>query len=313
VLYNYSMQNVPLKNYSTSRIGGGAKYFEIAQNANDLIRFAKVAIAQNLPYFILGSGSNILFGDHGFPGLIIKNENKGISLQGLSLQVQSGTLFNELVKFTVKNGFSGMQNMIGIPGTLGGAIVGNSGAYGQYIADHISKVVCFDPSASPFTTGIITLDKKGCQFSYRDSIFKKGKYIILNTHFNFPKGKAEDLQKEMDETLAKRQENYSFTAPCPGSFFKNVLVEKVDKKFLPLIPKKIIRNGKIPAGYLLEQVGACGKRIKDVQVSKHANIFVNLGKGRTIDYLELSEMLAKKVKDGFGIELEREVQIVGNC
>ncbi len=299
-------RDVNLSDLTTVGIGGPAKYFYIAKSAEKLIEAITFAKSKNLKYFVIGGGSNVLFADIGFDGLVIKNEVKGIvGFKGI-FKVGTGVKLDQLVKLTVKQNCSGLQKLAGIPGTVGGAVFGNAGAYGQTISDYLTKVSVFDSE----TEKVIVLPKSKCQFAYRDSIFKKNHFLILEVNFKFLTSQ-ELAPKEMEEILKDRKGKNFWQYKSPGSFFKNVLAKDLPEKTLKLIPKDKINHGKIPAGYLLEQVNAKGMQEGKVKVSdNHANLIVNLGSGTYSDYLKLTNKLQAKVKDKFGIKLEPEVQII---
>ncbi|MEK9178771.1 MAG: UDP-N-acetylenolpyruvoylglucosamine reductase, partial [Patescibacteria group bacterium] len=154
--------------------------------------------------------------------------------------------------------------------------------------------------------------KDECNFSYRDSDFKKNKYVLLEAEFRLDKGDTEALKKEVNETLTIRLKKYKPGIACPGSFFKNVQVKDLSRQQLEKIPKEKIVYEKIPAGYLLEEVGAKGAKKGEIEIAAfHANLFMNKGKGTSQDFFALSQEFRQKVKEKFGIELESEVQLIG--
>ncbi|MFH0937328.1 MAG: UDP-N-acetylmuramate dehydrogenase [Candidatus Daviesbacteria bacterium] len=307
-------ENIPLAPLTTFKIGGPAKYFCKAQTQKDILEGLKFAKEKSLLVFILGGGSNLLISDEGFPGLVIKNEAHNIVLQGQALQAESGARLANLISFAIQNEMAGLEKLVGIPGTVGGAVSGNAGAYGQGADDYVSKVLIFDPAQEK----ILTLSKEDCQFSYRSSIFKSKPYIILEATFELPKGNREDLKAAVQKILADRGSKSFYFYPSPGSFFKNIPLEKVPEESFKLIPKEKITFNKIAAGYLLEMVGAKGQKVGDVQVLEtHANFIVNLGdglpagrQGKASDVIKLASDLVSKVKEKYGIKLEPEVQFV---
>src|SRR3989338_11626749 len=187
--------NFPLSSITTLGIGGPASQLITITSENELQDILSQLPTTNyqLP-LIIGGGSNLLVSDDGYPGTIIKNEIKGIQINGNNLVVNSGTTLQDLVDFSIKQGLSGLQKMTGIPGTVGGAIYGNAGAYGQTISDHLVDVTVYDGQ------DIVTLSKDQCEFNYRDSGFKRNKYTILEVTFQLEKS-AENLQKQADEVL----------------------------------------------------------------------------------------------------------------
>lgn len=303
-------EDISLAQFTTLGIGGPAKFFTTVKSKDELIQAIQFVRAKNLPYLVIGSGSNLLISDEGFDGLIIKNELTSITLasQGpafCAYQAQSGTSLWNLVQFTLKNGLSGLQKLSGIPGTLGGAVYGNAGAYGQSISDHLTKVLCLDPKSDE----LVTLSKDECNFNYRDSNFKKNGLIILEVYFELEPANPEVLKQESQDTLEQRRKYDGLR--CPGSFFKNIPVEIIPNESLRLIPEDKINHGKIPVGYLLESIGAKGQKSGDVEVSDfHANIIINKGQGKAEDFYKLVSDFSKKVKEKFGINLEPEVQLI---
>lgn len=297
--------DVPLRNYTTLKIGGPVKGLIIAQSRAELVQSVKLAHEENTPFFIIGSGSNLLAADEGADCLIIKDAVSGIVWDNSVLKVQSGTLLQELVNFSIQKGLGGLEKLSGIPGTVGGAIFGNAGAYGQSISDHLTSVVAFDGQK------VLTFPKASCGFSYRHSFFKNNHLVILEIHFKLPLQNSQKLSEQSQKILQQRLVKYPQSLLCPGSFFKNVLVEEITPEILKLIPQEKIIFGKVPAGYLLESIGALGIKQGEIQVSpNHANLLVNLGQGKASDFYQLAKVLASKVKEKYGIKLEPEVQLL---
>lgn len=301
--------NIPLAPLTTFKIGGPAKFFYRVSSAKEIKEALKFAQEKNLPYFILGGGSNLLIADEGFPGLVIKNEMSDIFLasKGEALRAYSGTKLQELVDFTISHGLFGMHKLTGIYGTVGGAIFGNTGAYGQTISDYLIKVAALDPK----TGEVIELNKDQCGFDYRDSEFKRNHLIILEVYFQLPKGDIKALQTEAQELLKQRVAKLPFTLKCPGSFFKNIPVKDIPTESLKLIPQEKITFDKVPVAVLLEMVGAKRQRKGNIQVSEtHANLIFNTGEGKASDVYKLAQDLIKAVRERFGITLEPEVQFI---
>jgi len=298
----------PLKEITTIKIGGRVKYYLAVKKEKDLISAIKFAKANNIKWHIIGDGSNLVPNDSGFAGLIIKNEIKEFKRNKNKVLVGAG---NNLLRFILKLnqlGLAGMEKMAGIPGTIGGAIYGCAGAYGQEIKDCLKRVKFFDGKK------LCWLSKKQCQFKYRDSVFKKKDWVIVAAEFIFRKGDPKKLSKISREIIKIRNQKYSKKLFTPGSFFKNIVIKSIKplqlrKKFLSKINKNKIIHGKVPAGYLLEEVGAKGMRIGNIKVADyHGNLIINLGNGKTSDIEKLAKILKNKVKRKFGIELEEEVR-----
>lgn len=304
-----------LKDLTTLQIGGPVKKIISVTTQTELIETVTSETAERNLIVLLGSGSNILASDEGSDSVIIKNEIKGIEKSGNTLKVKSGTLLQELVDFANQNGLSGLEKLAGIPGTVGGAIYGNAGAYGQSISDHLTTVTWYNR----IKKDTIISSKNDCLFGYRDSRFKHSKSnayyftdeFILETELELNPGNSVELTTESLEITQKRQAKYPLGIKCPGSFFKNIIAEGLSKEILEKIPPEKIVYGKIPAGTLLEMVGAKGAKMGQIEIADyHANLFINLGGGTSKDFWKLAFEYSQKVFDKFGIRLEVEVQFI---
>jgi len=287
---------------TTLGIGGPAKDFKIIKTEKELLDLIK----KNPDFLIIGGGSNLLVADEGIDKLVIKNEIQGISTSKVGpdtfeVSVKSGTILQDLVDFTISHGLAGLQKLTGIPGTAGGAVYGNAGAYGQSICDHLIKVITLNSR----------MTKQECHFGYRNSVFKKNKSIILEVTFQLQNADPMQLKKEAKEVLAKRLIKYPPGIKCPGSFFKNIVADTLPKEILDKIPKDSIVYGKLPAGSLLEAVGAKGAKLDGIEIANyHANLFINKGAGTAQAFYNLAKKYALLVKEKFGITLEPEVQLI---
>jgi len=296
-----------LKDYTTLSIGGPAQEIIPANTEEQLINTLQAAIVKNSNFLVIGGGSNLLVSDEGYTGFIIKNETKGIHTFRNSVIVKSGVSLLDLIDYANDQGLGGLENLAGIPGTVGGAIYGNAGAYGQTISDHLIQVAVFDTGSQ--TRKVIKRDD--CEFSYRDSAFKRNGQIILETTFDLSPADKEALIKTSAETIKKREVKYPPGIKCPGSFFKNIIASELAPEILARIPEDKIVYGKVPAGTLLEMVGAKGDSLGQIEVAPyHANLFINKGEGTALDFYSLAKKYFDKVYDKFGIKLEPEVQLI---
>jgi UDP-N-acetylmuramate dehydrogenase len=282
-------KNISLAPYTTFKIGGAAKYFYTVKSIEDLTGAVKLAKKEGLPFFILGNGSNVLVSDKGFDGVVIKIENCKLKIVNCKITVDAGVLLTKLVNESVKAGLTGLEWAAGIPGTIGGAIRGNAGALGSSMADLIKTVEVFDIT----NLKIQTFENKDCKFGYRDSVFKHNKnLIIFSAELELKKGDRKKSEKLIKEYLKQRKEKQPLEYPSAGSIFKNP-------------------NGRA-AGYLIEQCGLKGKKIGKAMISeKHANFIVNLGNAKAKDVKKLIDLCKEKVKEKFGIELEEEIEYLG--
>lgn len=304
-------RNYPLKDLTTIKIGGPAKYFFIARNEQKLIQAIKWADKNKIKLYIVGEGSNLIPGDRGFNGLIIKNQIEGFKKTGNKIYIGAGNNLLEFILKINKLGLAGIEKMAGIPGTVGGAIYGCAGAYGQEIKDCFTGARIFDRKA------IKWISKNQCRFNYRESVFKiKKNWVILGAEFKFKSGNQKNLMSKSKEIIRIREKKYQPNILCPGSFFKNILVKDIKpsalrKKIVEKIGQDKIMFGKIPAGYVLDVVGAKGMKYGGIAVAKHhGNLIYNSGKGKTSEVLKLSKMLKFKIKKKFGLKLEEEIQYI---
>jgi len=290
-------KNILLKDYTTYKIGGPAKYFYVAKTKDDLINAVKIAKNLKLPIFILGAGSNLLVSEKGFKGLVIKIDISNVNFQGKNIIVGAGTKLTKLAHLSADNSLSGLEWSAGIPGTVGGAIYGNAQAFGEKISDAVEGVEVMNLK----TLKLGNLTKKQCQFSLKSSIFKKNKnLIIISAILRLNKGNKKEIQKKIKENMNYRKKNHPTNFPSAGSVFVN-----------PENKGEVIR-----VSYLIENCGLKGKKIGKAQISeKHANFIINLGGGPkgcpAQDVLALINLVKRKVKKTFGINLEVEVQFVG--
>jgi UDP-N-acetylmuramate dehydrogenase len=302
------LKNKSLKEFTSFKIGGKAKYFASVSKPEELLSLLKYANKINIPVYVFGGGPNVVFGDgvlnylfiRFYGGKIIKKEN--------FLIVDAGVPLYKVIDFALKRGLSGLEKLTDIPGTIGGAIYGNAGAFGVSISDVVEEVEIWDNVKNK----TMWVGKKFCKFKYRESIFKNNsRYYILRVKLKLKNGNKKYIKKISDEIKKIRRRKYEPTLKCPGSFFKNVLVKDINPRVLNKIDSSKIIEGKIPAGYLLEEVGVKGKDFGSLKIADfHANIIINKGKATFNDVKKLSAFLKKQVKDKFGVLLEEEIVFV---
>jgi len=306
-------ENISLKDYTTFHIGGTARFFYIAKTEKDLVSALKTVGQADIPFFILGGGSNLLVSDNGFNGIVIKLEIKGAELQlnGSVVMAGAGGTLGSVVNFAVKHGLKDMEWAIGIPGTLGGAVRGNASAFGKAM-DHIVKSVrVFDCSSFE----IKEFSNKECGFDSKKSIFKKNKnLVILSIKIMLEKGVGEEIKEKMAGYKKFRMDNHPISFPSAGCIFKNYESEIIKQELLNQFPKlrEFNKKGIIPAGYLIDMCGIRGETKGDAKISeKHANFIINTGDARAEDVVWLIKLAKRKVKEKFGVELEEEIQYLG--
>jgi len=313
-------KNVELAPFTTFKIGGKADYFCKVNNLKELKTALKEAKKMNQPIFILGGGSNILVSDEGFRGIVVKNQNSKMTLRGVQqgskiqndklkfkIFCEAGILLSQLVAKSLEIGATGLEWAIGIPGTVGGAICGNSGAYGKNLGEITKKVQVLNLK----TLTLKNYSHRDCQFGYRESIFKKIPCVILSAVLELKKGSAFASRQLIQAYLEQRKSKIP-PHPSAGSVFKNIEINKKLSPKLKEIASQFKKFGKIPAGYLIESCGLKGKRIGGAEISKqHANFIVNINKAKARDVLALINLCKKEVKRKFGVELQEEAKLVG--
>ena len=332
------MTNISLKQYTTMKLGGEARYMATADSASDVVSLYRNARKENLPIFVLGGGSNVITHDEVFEGIVLLNKIKGFKVisetdETIDIKIGAGEVWDEVVEKAIELGLQGIEAMSGIPGTAGAAPVQNVGAYGQEIADTLISLEAYDSK----TDTIVTIFADECDFSYRNSIFRdkeKGRYCILNITLRLNKAEPKppyyaSLQRYIDENdirevnlsvirvavLNIRSEKLPDPAELPsaGSFFKNALVEKwkleeLQKEYSD-IPNYAMSDGryKIPTGWLIDKAGLRGYRSHGMRVyEKNALVLVNDSATGYDDLAAIREEIAQIVFDKFGIKIEQE-------
>lgn len=309
------IKNEPLFKHTTFRIGGRAKYFYEAEDNDDFIDAVTTAKKSGIPYFILGGGSNVLFSDDGFDGLVISRKDTsstdGMVVDGNIITVDSGVNLGELIRVSVELGLSGLEWAVGIPGTVGGAVRGNAGAYGGQMAEIVESVesLCFVDGGKVVTTMGEDLD-----FSYRDSIFKKHKEcVIISIILRLHSKNKRKIEEKINKIIKKRSISSTPSFPSAGSIFKNPTVG--DTKILADFEKDTGNKpklGKVSAGYLIDKLDLKGKKIGSAVVSdKNANFILNTGKATAENVVTLISFVKQQVRDSYGIQLEEEIELVG--
>lgn len=301
-----AQREVPLGPMTTLGIGGPCRALVHAACAEDVKSALRQARREGLSVLYLGAGSNVLFDDEGFDGLVVRNEMRGVDVQGTEVVVASGHDLGGLIRFLNGRGLAGMERMYGIPGTVAGAVVGNAGAYGQEIGERLLEAEILENGRRR------RLSARQLGFAYRHSRFKENPdWFLLNCRLRLERGK-EDLQRISDDILAQRTQKYPPQLRCPGSFFKNLPLADLPPATARKLPESYVHYGKVPAGILLEAVGAKGARRGDAAIAGyHGNLFFNAGRATSHDMRRLARHWAARVEERFGLKLEEEIRIVG--
>lgn len=301
--YGETRANAPIKKLTTFKIGGPAAYFISVDNPEKLAALLDFLSAEGIAYFILGGGSNVLFPDAGFEGVVIKISTSGLNLANDEIFADAGVSLGAVVNLALRNCLTGLEWAVGIPGTVGGAVRGNAGAMGASMAQSIVEVIVWRDGQ------VKTFNRDQCDFDYRTSAFKTGGGVILKVKFRLAKGEQAQIMKTTQTNLVHRQGKFP-PYPSAGSFFKNILLSDWPND-RGLLPAQYVERGMIPVGWLVEQCGLKGYRIGDAAISmEHGNFIVNMGSASADDVLCLVEKIGEEVYNKFRVELEPEVEII---
>ena len=282
--------NEPMKNHTSFKIGGPADIMIIPENEGDIINAIKFLRENNIKYFIMGNGTNLLIKDTGIRGAVIKIADKynKISINGDRVNCEAGALLSDIGKYTLENSLTGFEFASGIPGTVGGAITMNAGAYGGEMKDIALKVRALDEK-----NNIIEISNEEMHFRYRGSKVVDDNLIVLSTEFQLEKGDKEIIREKMEDLAYRRKSKQPLEYPSGGSTFK--------------------RPTGYFAGKLIEDAGLRGLRYGDAQVSeKHCGFVINAGEATFEEVSTLIKTVQKIVKDEFDVSLETEIKIIGD-
>jgi len=285
--YGEVLENVDLKNYNTYKIGGKSRFIIKPYNVKCLKKLLKYLKEKNIKYFVLGKGSNVILPDKDYSGaIIILDYLKDIKINDNIVEAESGIILTKFINTLINYNLGGLENLYGIPGTLGGAIHGNAGCYGSVISNKLISVTYLENEK------IKTLKKEKCEFIYRDSIFKHDRNkIILRAKFELIKKDKQEMQNIVKENLLKRRNTQPIEFHNAGSVFRNPI--------------------NLSAGKLIEESGLKGHSINDAEIStKHANFIINKGNATSEDIKELINIIKETIKDNFDIDLILEQEIV---
>lgn len=279
-----------LKDYTTFKVGGPASLLVKVQDVDSLAKLVVLLEEEKLPYFLLGNGSNLLVSDAGFDGVIVKLEGDflKVKVEGNCIKAGSGAILGTVCKKAYDSSLTGLEFAYGIPGTVGGAMVMNAGAYDGEMKDVVTKVYAVTRQGKQ-----IELSNADMEFEYRNSVVRKKNYIVTGVEFALCEGNREDIKARMDDLMGRRVSKQPLEHPSAGSTFKRPA-------------------GKF-AGKLIMDAGLAGFRVGGACVSpKHCGFVVNDQKGTAKDIDDLMKAVIKKVKEDFDVELEPEVIKLGN-
>lgn len=280
----------PMSKHTTFRVGGPADYFVTPKSVEDVQKTVALCKNHDMPYYILGNGSNLLVGDKGYRGVVIQiyKEMNHIQVDGDVLKAQAGALLSKVGAVALEMGLAGFEFGAGIPGTVGGAVVMNAGAYGGEMKDVLKSATVLTEEGT-----VLVLSNEELELGYRTSIVAKKGYIVLEAEYQLKHGDSDAIRERMNELKVQRTTKQPLEYPSAGSTFKR--------------PEGYF------AGKLIQDAGLRGFRVGDAQVSeKHCGFVINLGNATAADIDELIRQVAEKVQSTFGVTLEPEVKRLGD-
>lgn len=286
---NCIFEKESMKNHTTFRIGGPADLFAAPTTREGAAGVVRICREQNIPFYVIGNGSNLLVSDEGYRGLILQlyRNFSGISVEGEEITAQSGAMLSVIAKRALDNGLTGFEFASGIPGTIGGAVVMNAGAYGGEMKDVLTEVTVLTKENEIITVGAEELD-----LGYRHSVVPGNGWIVLEAKMKLQKGDEDAIRARMEELKEQRVTKQPLKYPSAGSTFK--------------------RPTGYFAGKLIMDAGLRGFSVGGAQVSeKHCGFVINKGDATAEDVRELMRQVSAKVKEQFGVELEPEVKMLG--
>lgn len=300
------LENVPLARYTRFEVGGPARILADAANEAALTEVLGAIEENREQYAIIGGGTNLVASDRGYLGVVVRYTNAAVEFVNDTVNVAAGAVLQDLVNSSIDHSLKGLETMTGIPGWVGGAVYGNAGAYGHSIQERVTAVRFFENGR------VREISNAECEFAYRESRFKRRKdWVILSVTLQLESGDAEELRSTASGILKIRNEKYPPTMRCAGSIFKNLLWCELPEAVRALVPETVVREGKVPSAYFLEQAGAKGLRRGEVRVADyHANLIYNEGRGTADEVGDLIAELKRRVHDRFGLTLEEEVQFL---
>ena len=301
------LANAPLADHTRFRIGGPAAVLCDASDTDSFIECLRAVRTLALPRMVIGGGTNLVVADAGFDGVVLRYTGAQIAHDYSLLRVESGAILQDVVDRSMELGLKGLETLTGIPGYLGGAVYGNAGAYGHSIQELVERVWITDGE------DMRPLSNQECQFHYRESLFKDRKeWVILSAELRFTNAEPNALRQVASEIRTIRDAKYPPSLRCAGSIYKNVFFADLPASAQAEVPSSLVRDGKVPSAWFLEQVGAKGMQRGEIHVaSYHANLIYNAGAGTAADLVSVIDELKRRVRERFGFALEEEVQYVG--
>ena len=303
-------EEILLAPFTTFQIGGPARYFARARTVQQVRQALRFAQDQALSFCFLGGGSNLLVSDDGFEGLVILLLMDAVSVEGATVSVEAGYDLNRLVLDAAQWGLSGLESLAGIPGTVGGAVRGNAGAYGGAMGDVVTSVTVLDTA----TLDVVAMPREACSFAYRDSLFKHDPWLaVMGAVLTLTSADPAEIRASIEQTIAKREAKQLSCDRSAGSFFMNPVVQDAELiRSFEAEQGVRCRECRIPAGWLIERAGMRNLRVGGAAVShRHANYLVNTGDATAAQMMELARQVKAGVRERLGVLLQEEVSTLG--
>lgn len=285
-------EHEPMSKHLTFRIGGAARFFVEVKDAGELIDAIEFAKQKKLPWFVLGGGSNTLCSDKGYDGMVIQMSNRDAKVDptGCTLSSGAGAMSVSVSRAAEAAGLSGIEWMVSLPGTIGGAVRGNAGCFGGEMKDVVESVRVLRDGE------IVELTNADCQFAYRESIFKHNTDVIIDVTFKLASGNKEEIKTKMAEVLGKRKSTQPTASGTAGCAFKN-----------PLVDGKLQSCGKI-----IDDLGLKGTKIGGISISDvHGNFLINDGTATADQVIQLISLIKTRARNELGVQLQEEIQYLG--
>lgn len=307
-------ENEPLAKHVNFRIGGPARFFVEARSTDELVTAVTMAKENALPYFILGGGSNTLVSDEGFLGLVIKAANRNVSIEGNLVTAEAGAISAAVARQTADQGLRGFEWAISLPGTIGGGVRGNAGCFGGEMKDTVQSIRILRNGQ------VLDLTAQELHFSYRHTALKDSAHqgdVVLQATFKLTPGDREEAMKQLNDNLAGRKASQPLGSSSAGCMFKNYEVKNEEELHkvaaYAAIPEAMAKTHRLGAGWLIDQLGLKGLKVGEAQVSpQHGNFLLNTGHAKAEDIRNLISRIKAKVRDVYGIQLQEEVQYLGD-
>lgn len=303
----------PLAKHLNFRIGGPARYFVEAKTRQDIVDAVALAVAGGVAWFVIGGGSNTLASDVGFDGLAVKAANRALKIEGTRVMAEAGVISAAIARATAERGLRGFEWAISLPGTIGGAVRGNAGCFGGETKDAVESVRVLHDGKQE------TLRASEMEFRYRHSVFKtpeRSHDVILDVTLLLREGDSAEAMAQLEKNLAGRKASQPLGSSSAGCMFKNfeyidaAEIAKLDAKYG--VPEEYKIRKRIPAGWIIDQLGLKGMQVGDAMVSEiHGNFLVNKGNATADEIVQIIALVKSKVRDEVGIQLHEEVQYLG--